>query len=296
MNELGTLQLPPQASTIAGDVDSLYYFIFWGCMAFFVLIVALCAFFVMKYRRRSEDEIGSGPSHNTPLEVTWTVVPLVLVMVVFFWGFRSYMEMHTAPAGALEYYVTGKQWLWQVNHPTGAVEVNNMYVPVDEPVKVILQSEDVIHSFYVPAFRVKMDAYPNQYTTLWFEATRTGDYDLFCAEYCGEQHSQMKGKVHVLSRKDYDAWVASTSGPKEGEDLTVWGEKMYTKNACVTCHSLDGSKRTGPTFKGIWGTDVTLSDGTTVVVDENYVRSSILDPHGRSSPATRRSCRPSPGS
>jgi len=277
MNDNGTLQLPPQASTQAADVDALYYFIFWGCMVFFVIIVALMAWFVIRYRRREGVPYLHSASHNTPLEIVWSVIPLFLVMIVFVWGFKGYMVAHASPGNALEYYVTGKQWLWQINHPTGAVEVNEMFVPVHQPAKVILQSSDVIHSFYVPDFRVKMDAYPNQYTTLWFEANRTGDFNLFCAEFCGREHSGMIGKVHVLSQADYDKWVEENETPLEGDPAEI-GAKLYVKYTCVTCHTTDGSKLTGPSFKGIWGHEQPLADGSSVIVDENYVRESILDP------------------
>jgi len=277
MNDNGTLQLPPQASDYAQGVDSLYYFIFWGCMVFFVIIVALSAFFILKYRRREGDTYRPSPTHNTPLEIAWSVIPMGLLLVVFFWGFEGYLDAHIAPAGATEYYVTGKQWLWEIRGPEGGATVNDMYVEVNKPVKVILTSTDVIHSFFVPAFRVKMDAYPNQYTTLWFEPNRTGDFDIFCTEYCGDEHSGMIGKVHVLSASDYETYLKEASGPGD-KTPEEWGAELYTKNACVTCHSADGAAGAGPTFKGIWGTQEPLADGTTVLVDENYIRESILEP------------------
>lgn len=281
MNELGTLQLPPQASTHAPGVDALYYFIFWGCTVFFLLVVGLAAYFAIRYRRREGDAYRPSASHNTPLEITWTVIPLLLVMVVFVWGFDGYMDMHVTPGHAAEYHVTGKQWLWQITHPNGEVSVNEMYVPVGKPVKLILQSTDVIHSFYVPDFRIKMDCYPNQYTTMWFEATRTGDFDIFCTEYCGASHSGMIGKVHVLSEADFERWEESVSGPKEGEPLADYGRKMYEKKACITCHSLDGSKMTGPSFLGLFGRTEQFADGSSAVADENYIRESILEPQAR---------------
>ena len=166
MNETGTMQLPPQASTFAPQVDQLYYFIFWGCLIFFLLIVGVSAWFIFKYRRRPGDTYRPSPTHNNFLEITWSVVPLVLLMVVFVWGFNGFMTAYTMPAGAKDYYVTGAQWQWRVTHPHGVTEFNEMHVPVDTKIRVILNSVDVIHSFFVPAFRVKMDAYPNQYTTL----------------------------------------------------------------------------------------------------------------------------------
>ncbi len=274
----GTFQMPPQASTMAHQVDSLYYFIFWGSVFFFLLIVGLSLIFVLKYRRRPGQTMAPRASHNTPLEVTWTVIPLALVILVFVWGFKGYMALAVSPGGALEYHVTAKQWLWQIQSPDGETSVNEMTVPVDQPVKVILRSEDVIHSFYVPAFRVKQDAIPNRYTTLWFQATATGDYDLFCTEYCGTGHSGMLGKIHVLSPADFEKYKESSAGPAAGMSLADYGAQLYKQKACITCHSLDGSRKTGPSFKGVFGHKVEFADGSSTTADENYVRQSILDP------------------
>jgi cytochrome c oxidase subunit 2 len=271
-----TIQLPPQASTLAPEVDSLYYFIFWGCAFFFVLILGLCVLFILRYRRREGEPVLESSHHNTTLEFTWSVIPLILAMVVFVWGFRSYMSMSVAPANTLDYTVVGKRWLWEITHPNGLVAINEMTVPQGRPVKVLLRSEDVIHSFFVPAFRVKQDALPNRYTTLWFEATMPGDFDLFCTEYCGTGHSTMLAKVHVLAPAEYDAWVEAQA--TDVEPTPEAGEKLYVSKACVTCHTLDGSVKTGPSFKGLFGRQEPLADGTSVLVDENYLRTSILEP------------------
>ncbi len=278
MNGNGTLQLPPQASTLASQVDALYYFIFWGSVFFFILIVGLSTIFVLKYRRREGQALQKVSSHNTPLEIAWTAIPLALVILVFVWGFKGYMSMSVAPGNAVEYKVVGKKWLWQITHPNGVTAVNEMTVPLGQPVKVLLRSEDVIHSFYIPAFRVKQDAVPNRYTTLWFEPTVAGTYDLFCTEYCGAGHSGMVGKVHVLTPAEYEEWLAASGGPAEGQTPAEWGAQLYESKACITCHSIDGSRKTGPSFKGVFGHDVELADGTTVKADENYIRQSILDP------------------
>ena len=279
MSAQGSFQMPPQASTIAPQVDALYYFIFWGSAFFFFLIVGASLFFVFKYRRGKHSRQARS-FHNTPLEVTWTAIPTALVMIVFIWGFRSYMQMSVAPGNSLDYYVTGKKWLWQVKDPSGAVSINEMSVPVGQPVKIILRSEDLIHSFFIPAFRVKQDAIPNRYTTLWFEATTPGDYDIFCTEYCGTGHSGMLGKVHVLSAEEWQK-LKSVRGKPPEMSLEEWGAKLYASKACITCHSLDGSKLTGPTFKGVFGHSVKLADGSTVTVDEEYIRRSILDPRAQ---------------
>jgi len=276
-----TFQMPPQASTMASQVDSLYYFIFWGSAFFFLLIVGLSTIFVIRYRRRAANQLAPRAHHNTPLEVAWTLIPLALVMVVFVWGFRGFMAIHVPPANSLDYYVTGKQWLWQIQHPNGETAINEMTVPLGQPVKVILKSEDVLHSFYVPAFRVKQDVLPNRYTVLWFQATMPGDFDLFCTEYCGTGHSAMLGKVHVLTGPQWDEWQKSTGGKPEEMPLAEWGEKLYKSKACVTCHSLDGTVKTGPSFKGIFGHEVELSDGSRITVDEDYIRQSILEPQSQ---------------
>ncbi len=281
MNIPLTLQMPEQASTIAPQVDALYYFIFWGSVFFFVLIVGLSTIFVLRYRRRDDRKMEARASHNTPLEVTWTVIPLALVILVFVWGFKGYMSLAVSPGGALEYHVTAKKWLWEVKAPNGQTSINEMTVPLDQAVKVVLRSEDVIHSFYVPAFRVKQDAIPNRYTTLWFQATAPGDYQLFCTEYCGTGHSGMLGTIHVLSPADFEKWQQSSAGPAAGQSLADYGEQIYKGKACVTCHSLDGSRKTGPSFKGIWGHKVQFADGTSTTVDENYVRQSILKPQSQ---------------
>jgi cytochrome c oxidase subunit 2 len=278
MNGNGTLQLPPQASTVAPDIDALYYFIFWGCAFFFLLIVGFSLFFIFKYRRREGQTLPERPHHNTRLEVTWTVIPTILVMIVFVWGFRGYMTLSVAPRHAIEYYVTGKTWLWEIKHPNGQVAINEMTVPVNKPVKVILKSDDLLHSFYIPAFRVKQDAVPNRYQTLWFEATIPGDYDIFCTEYCGSGHSQMRATVHVLDDAAWQEWEKKAGGKPEDMPLEVWGGQLYTSKACVTCHTVDGSVLTGPSFKGLFGTEERLADGSTITVDEEYIRKSIVDP------------------
>ncbi len=276
----GTMQMPPQASTLAADVDALYYFIFWGCTAFFVLIVGLCALFIVKYRRKEGQQLEARAYHNTPLEVTWTVIPFLLLLVVFVWGFKGFMHMNVAPGNSLDYYVTAKKWMWEIKDPNGQVTLNEMVVPVNQPVKIILRADDILHSFFIPAFRVKADAIPNRYNNLWFEATREGVYDIFCTEYCGSGHSGMLGKVTVVSQEAYDAGFGG-DGRLPDEPLVVYGERLYASKACITCHSLDGSKKTGPTWQGLFGKQEELTDGSSVTVDESYIRESIIDPGSR---------------
>ena len=268
-------QLPPQASTFVADVDGVFYLTLWICGFFFFLIVGILAYSVFKWRRRTPDQPAvSNVTHNTTLEVVWTLIPLVIVMVLFAWGWKGGLDMTVAPADALHYEAVGQQWEWQITHP-GAVApaINEMWVPINTPVKVTLYSNDVLHSFYVPAFRCKRDVLPGRYQMVWFEATKLGSYNLFCAEYCGTNHSYMIGKVHVVTQEEYDKkpWNVRPEDPLE------LGEWTYLQR-CKSCHTLDGTDPIAPSFKGIWGRTETLEDGSQVTVDEAYVIESIRDP------------------
>jgi len=236
-------------------------------------------YFVVVYRRRPGGPKIRQISHNTPLEVTWSVIPLILVAVIFLWGFRGFMDMHIAPRNAMEVHVTGKKWLWAFEHTSGRKESAELHVPVNTPVRLIMSSDDVIHSFFVPNFRIKQDVVPGRYTTLWFQATQLGEHHVFCTEYCGKDHSVMAAKVVVMTPEEFKTW--SDKDPDEGMPLAELGAKMYQKNACVSCHSIDGSAVIGPTFKGLFGRSEQLTGGGTVVVDEQYLRESILEPQAK---------------
>jgi cytochrome c oxidase subunit 2 len=188
--------------------------------------------------------------------------------------------MKVPPSNAIEVKVTGQKWFWTFKYKEGANTTNELVVPVNKPIRLLMSSKDVIHSFFVPNFRVKMDVLPNRYTTLWFEAIDTGEFDIFCTEYCGTGHSEMIGKVKVVSDADFQTWLSSSGG---GSDLTPeeWGKELYTSKACFTCHSLDGNPGVGPTFSGLFGREEEMTDGTTVVADENYIRKSILEPQAQ---------------
>lgn len=281
MDTTGTLFFPPGGSTLAGEVDALFYFIFWTSVILFAIVVGLTAYFVVRYRRRQATGKTYGRDHNVALEVTWTAIPTVLIIIVFVWGFRTYMKMNIVPKDALEVKVTAQKWFWSFDYEGGANSVNELVVPVDQPVKLLMSSKDVIHSFFVPNFRIKMDVLPNRYTVTWFEATRPGVYDLFCTEYCGKGHSEMIGTVRVTSEREFTEWLEAGSGPAAGESLADYGRKLYTSKACNTCHSLDGSKNVGPTFLGIFGREEAMTDGEFIVVDENYIRESILNPQAK---------------
>lgn len=278
MDTTGTLWMPPGHSTIAGDVDSLFYFILYVSIAMFILVVGLTTYFTLRYRRRGEPGKTSGVDHNVKLEILWTVIPTLLVLVVFVWGFRTYLQMNVVPHEAIEIKVTGQKWFWSFDYPEGANSVNELVVPQGRPVKLLMSSKDVIHSFYVPNFRVKMDVLPNRYSITWFEATQQGEFNLFCTEFCGKGHSEMVGKVTVLPYDEYIAWVEESAMSGEGMTLEEFGAKLFKQKACVTCHSVDGSPNTGPTWLNLYGKTENLADGSSVTVDENYIRESILHP------------------
>lgn len=279
MNE-GTFLFPPQASTYAKDVDALYYFIHYLSVFFWVLIVGAIVYFAWRYKRGHKE--GAGPSHNLALEMTWTIIPLILVIAIFLWGFKSYMAISRAPGDAHEIHVTGHKWRWDFEDPTHGIRtVNEITVPIGKPIKLIMTSSDVIHSFFVPSFRNKMDVVPGRVTTFWFEATRLGEQDLYCAEFCGDGHSEMLGKIHVVSQEDYEKWVEESSQEDTTTPLPELGEKLFTSKACFTCHTTDGSAKVGPSFKGVFGKETELADGSKINVDEDYLRESMLQPNAK---------------
>ncbi len=268
---------PQQASTLAGDVDHLYFFLLLITVFFSMLIAGLVVFFAVRYRRRSEVELPQPITGSTKLETLWTVIPAILVMIIFAWGARIFLSISRAPVDATPVYVVGKQWMWKLQHLEGQREINELHIPVGRAVKLIMSSEDVIHSFYVPAFRVKADVLPGRYTSIWFKATQPGEYHLFCAEYCGTKHSGMIGKVVVMEPVAYETWL---SGSPSNLSLAGRGEALFQKFSCHNCHKSDGSGR-GPSLQGIFGKSVALQTGASVVVDDNYVRESILTPRAK---------------
>jgi len=259
---------------MAGPVDALYFFLVAVTAFFSVLIATGIIAFAVRFRRRHPDEVGHPIHGSLILELTWTLIPLAIAMVIFVWGAGLYFKLAYPPADATEVYVVGKRWMWKAQHVTGQREINELHVPVGQPTKLIIGSEDVIHSFYIPAFRVKMDAVPGRSTSLWFEATTPGEYHLFCAEYCGMSHSGMIGKVVVMTPSDFQEWLA---GGKPAGSMTEQGEKLFTELGCVTCHLSNGQGR-GPKLTDLFGSKVALADGSTVTADENYIRESIMTP------------------
>jgi cytochrome c oxidase subunit 2 len=268
---------PEQASTIARSVDQLYFFLTAVTLFFTGLIFSVIFYFMIKYRRRSPEERPRAIEGSFPLEVLWTAIPTLIVALIFLWGSTLYFQNSEAPKGSLEIFVTGKQWMWKVEHPEGQREINELHVPLGRPVKLTMTSEDVIHDFFVPAFRVKKDVLPGRYTTLWFEATKVGTFHLFCAQYCGAFHAGMIGSIVVQEPVEYERWLA---GGAPGESVEQAGEKVFQANGCATCHVADGTGL-GPSLLGVYGSPVKLTSGETVTADDAYMRESILLPKAK---------------
>lgn len=277
----GTFWLPEQASTFARDTDNAFRFIMWLNYIFFLGIVAVTLYFAWKYRKRSDNDRTSPVRGNHKLEILWSAIPTVLLFVCFFWGFKTYMVTVVPPDNAINIGITGQKWSWSMTYPNGGTDGNRLVVPVDEPVKLTMSSVDVIHSFFVPAFRVKRDVVPNRYTTIWFEANKVGTYPIYCTEYCGDLHSTMVGTVDVVSRAEYESYLGGLQGCAEGETLAECGETVFTRNGCNACHSVDGPRLVGPTMQGLFGSERSFADGSTAVADENYIRQSLMEPNAQ---------------
>jgi len=267
---------PEQASSMASQVDGLYFLLI-AVSAFFTLLIFVMIFvFAVKYRKsvhpKSEHIEGS-----LPLELTWTLIPLGICMIFFAWGALIFFQNARPPRGAMEIYVVGKQWMWKIEHETGQREIDALHVPVNRDIKLIMSSQDVIHSFYIPAFRIKADVLPGRYTSIWFHPTKVGTYHLFCAEYCGTQHSGMIGEVDVMEPAAYQAWLANAGNLPT---MAANGKELFAQLGCATCHRSDTQGR-GPNLAGIFGKQVQLNDGRVVVADENYIRESILNPQAK---------------
>jgi cytochrome c oxidase subunit II len=262
---------------MATRVDSLYFFLI-GITAFFSLLIAgLILAYAIKFRRRTPDGIGATIHGGLMLEITWSVIPFLITMVLFVWGASVFFAMSRPPDETLNVYVVGKQWMWKFQHLDGQREINELHVPVGRAVKLIMTSEDVIHDVFVPAFRVKADVIPGRYTNLWFTPTKPGTYHLFCAEYCGTRHSGMVGQVVVMEPNDYQTWLSGGAG--EGS-LASAGQKLFNDLACNTCHRPDAQGR-GPVLQNLFGKTVELASGERIVADEAYIRESILNPQAK---------------
>lgn len=268
---------PEQASNFAGSIDALMFYILVTSVFFAVTVTLVVLYFAVKFRRTSEKQIGTPIHGSVTLEIAWTIIPLILAMVMFAWGATIYVNYRQAPPDTLNIYVIAKQWMWKLQQPDGRREINELHIPVNRNVKLIMASEDVIHDFFVPAFRVKMDVVPGRYTTLWFRATKPGRYHFFCSQYCGTNHAVMGGWVTVMEPAEYAAWL---SGEHADINPPAAGEKLFAQFACSSCHLLTGKGR-GPSLNGVYGSKVLLADGSTVIADEVYIRESILNPKAK---------------
>src|SRR3954470_10427068 len=268
---------PQAASEQAAQVDALYFFLVAVTAFFTALVGILVVVFAVKFHRKHDTEVGTAIHGSLALELLWTIIPLGITMVMFAWGAQVFFHMTRPPKGAMEIYVVGKQWMWKAQHMDGAREINELHVPIGQPVKLIMGSEDVIHSFFIPEFRVKADVIPGRLNTLWFTATKPGRYHLFCTQYCGTKHSAMIGWVTAMEPAEYEAWLGGgTSGGSMGDN----GAKLFQDLACITCHLENGQGR-APVLKGLYGKTVQLQNGQTVTVDDAYIRESVLNPQAK---------------
>src|SRR6266496_3652962 len=270
--------IPDAASTLSWKVDALYFYL-CGVTIFFTLLISIVlVFFVIRYRRRTPYEIPRPIAGSHRLETLWTIIPFLIAMTLFAWGARIYFEEYSPPQNAIEIYVVGKQWMWKIQHSTGQREINELHIPLGRKVKLIMTSEDAIHDFFVPAFRMKADVVPGRYTTEWFEATKPGTYHLFCAEYCGMNHSGMIGSVIAMEPADFDDWL---SGNSSQQSPAVAGQQLFQSLGCVSCHGANGEGGRGPTLAGLFGRPTQLNNGQTVKADEAYIRETIINPQAK---------------
>jgi cytochrome c oxidase subunit 2 len=276
----GTFWLPRQGSTLAPEIDFGWDVAMWVSIFFFIIVMVPLGLFVWKYRRKHVHEVGGPTGHNTAIEIGWSVVPLAIVMGCFLVGFRGWVAASVPPAESYEIQVTASKWKWVFTYPNGKQSTNELNVPVGRPVKMIMSSQDVLHSFYIPEFRVKQDVIPGSYSSVWFEATEVGENIVECAEYCGGAkqagHSEMLASVHVLPEDKFQEWL--NADKYKGMEPVAIGAMLYKEKTCNTCHSLDGTRITGPSFKGVFGRTEQFADGSSGTVDENYIRESVLNP------------------
>jgi cytochrome c oxidase subunit 2 len=274
---LGFPLFPDQASTMAPRVDALYFFLV-GVSVFFAMLISLAIIiFAFRYRRRSELDRPPEILGDLRLEIFWTAIPLGFTMVMFIWGAKLYYETYSPPPNAMEIHIVAKQWMWKAQHPDGRAEIDELHVPVGQPVKLLLTSQDVIHDFFVPAFRIKSDVLPGRYMTVWFEASKTGTFRLFCAEYCGTQHSGMLGRIVVMAPAEYQRWL---SGAPAAMTMAQTGARLFQSLGCVACHT-DSDTERGPALAGLVGKQVRLQNGKVAVADETYIRESIFNPQAK---------------
>ena len=268
---------PDAASTVASEVDLFYILMVILCGTVALGIATFLIYQVLRYHRRRDNELPPQIKNYIPAEALWIGIPFFLFMGMFAWGAKLYFDIERPPNNAIEVFAVGKQWMWKVQYPTGQREINELHVPVGVPIRLTMTSQDVIHSFFVPAFRTKQDVLPRRYTTTWFQATKPGKYHLFCAEYCGTKHSGMIGYVYAMAPRDYQLWLEQ--GAAEGS-LASQGGKLFHQFGCSNCHHFDNSGRC-PNLRNLYGSTVQLEGGGTVIADDAYIRESILDPRAK---------------
>ena len=268
-----------EVSRIAGQVDGVFLFITLMGLIFFIITQGFLIYFAVKYRRKKREEPAETPyiTGNHWLEAICIVIPSLVVLAIFFYGYAVFRDIRTPPPDAMEIQVTARQWLYQFTYPDGRTAVNEVRVPLGKPVKFLMKSTDVLHGFYLPDFRVKQDILPGSYTYLWVQPEQEGRFDIFCTQYCGTGHSTMRAVLIVMSPEEYEHWAKQEEKPKT-LSLAKQGEELVEHSGCLGCHSLDGTNKVGPTLKGLFGRTVTLSDGKTVVAGEDYIRESLLNP------------------
>jgi cytochrome c oxidase subunit II len=306
--------MPIQGTDIARNWDFLYYFLNGISLVFFVLIVGLMVLFAIKYRKKAGQKPKYIEGHRN-LEIFWTLFPTILLLFIFAWGWAVYVQMRVAPSDAMDIRVVGRQWLWQFQYDDGRMTTNELFVPVHQPIKLTMTSDDVLHSFFIPNFRIKRDVVPGTFSTLWFEATVVGEHVIYCAEYCGGPHSGMLARLYVLEQEDWEAWQRGREvelpgrpdmnrlGVARGEELRnaqrtdrsapqgeqesarpnliEQGERLFSQQGCIACHSVDGTPRIGPTMAGLYGSDRKMIDGSVVEADEQYIKESIEEPNAK---------------
>lgn len=264
----------PQASSIAPGIDKLFWLMIGLCALVALGVFTAMLVFSVRYRRGSHADRSNPHVKSLGVELTWTLVPFAMFLGLFVWSLMLFAQLHTPPANAETIYVVAKQWMWKVQHPGGQREINTLHVPLGQPIRLTMTSQDVIHSFYVPAFRVKQDVLPDRYTQLWFTATKLGRFHLFCAEYCGLDHATMGGSIVVMRPADYARWLDRNAGP---QSLAAHGATVFRQRGCSGCHGANASVH-APDLDGLYGRPVHLADGSTVIADDRYIRDSVLLP------------------
>ncbi len=271
----GPSLFPPAASTVSTQVD-LLFLVLVGVSALVVLLIGgLIVFFSIKYRRRSDDQVPEQIVGSNRLELAWTVIPLGFFMLIFFWGASIYMNMSQPPSNSMQVYVVARQWMWKFQHASGPSEIDELHVPLGRPVQLTMISQDVIHSFFAPEFRIKQDVLPGRYTTTWFQATKAGTYHLFCSQYCGTNHAEMIGSIIVMDPVAFERWLSGS--PTASQSPAATGQALFQQLGCAGCH-LENGRGAGPALAGVYGSTVKLQGGGTVAADDNYIQESILDP------------------